>query len=1745
MFDEADLTWSGASVPAIGRSLHVPSAVEAARHICEEARVVLSFVRSGPPAVAHGELAQSLVFLRRIVKSTFLEHKSTRQDQEEAEKKAETSAKTELEEHDYDEAMQRRTSDDNIVNANDSKAMDLKSDDSDTVTSSGTASGRLRSNKVTGSPASRGMSVRKNYPPFGGHTPPASPLSRMNSVNKIHASPNTDLLSHHFDLPSLNDRKTQQTGGSGVGLTFETTKPVPTLEEESDGDEADESVDCSAVKPRQEVSRAEHHEENSVPGPAEETTSFTDTEPHEALSEESHPPNIIGSETTTRIYLPAPPLPPAHPFSHPRNHVDINDEVGPYAYAFVAVIMDPRAAGPQTLAAIRALHRLLARGSLLPVATKRWSDHVRTHDFTTSLEAVMRGILLCKFEQTDAGADEAVEMAIADFYSLAVQIDVYGTAHSIVSCKCKHDDMVDLVSRTRGSIRPETRMEAFNTVFVNRNTWVHSPALCYHFDTVLQDIVTAAFAYIEIDGAEDNDALRAFVSQQEISSRPILDFLVQQLLHTPLLHVPVTLNGGARNYVNEAQSSHDATRVLCLKLTRCALRTGWNGDFINKSSNKQTKPRDSLTINFSHIVDNRVINYPSLSRPCIDIVQDDLCLSLILTGQTIGNGLSIQVLSEICSTISTLWSIPRLRSVLAVQMESIFTGFFQRTMVLLQQRPVPEDSLMFNANAAFDSECEVVLETLVDLMSLHKTSTGSNWCALEEMYFMYDCSIPSPDVACGVLLELCNSCRDPNTIGLKRGFPRARRHVPAHLKELCAEALAGILRSLFSTLCEQSTAESNSSECEDKSEMKNPSLGITRRRKQVKKVLREAAVLFNEKAKSGIQYLEEKGVFNSPVTPREVALFLRQGIVLGLDKIAVGSYLGEAGKAPAAGKNPHACERDWFHQQTLKEYCELFHFKDQPLLDCLRMFLTSFRLPGEAQQIDRILQAFAESCGRLCNEAANLKYFSEDSKKAADAAYLLAFSIIMLNTDLHNANIRPDRKMSSNAFVLNNTNYGRDITDPGKELPREFLENIYDSIKEEEIRTEGEGAEGLMTVERWKDVMRSDLIIRKSKSLCPDTEVDADLADTHDHTLVVKNMMMEDCCDALLGAIGGFWGYGGDANSVLDPDEDCGSGGMLDADGARLGMDVAVELLAGLRALNRKDLSFKVFAGICNFSGLLRYDTGTINRVTSFVRSVQRQSALVVAMNFARESGDFLDLKSWKMVWAMILELRDLKLLGVQGSGLLMESDPDVLTKESRIDFTIHLIKHAGDAGSDPNSTAGGRQRKGIGGVFGAVNKIFFGSNGENGTAEQLKCPRSVHGKEELVIWNELSPSDEEDEHLHDEHSGSAVGEYFEGEDGTPYGSPGALFESQLIHEDHMVFVESPARAGSFVSARARVRKRLASMCDFYGLVADSRFLPLGAIKMCMASLMSLINDSTPSAQSQAVLDTTITIDDRYLVSPASEALAEVLLCEMTLKNRDRFGLLWDLLRLHYTSRLGTYDPFEHLNYSTKEPQIVAVRPGIEKCATGLLRICVCMISREECADNVCQSLSLLYHADSGKLGSDLDKHLGEGLWRICRNVDGLHLLRKDGWVAVLGLAEYCISKGGGVILVGAGRGGLAEDDPALHAFRSFHLMLHTAELECRIPFSITTSIRSLILCGEQGGCMKLCVAGLDLLSTLHTSWASFVKNDSNESTVNRTEPWSHWWPLLVEGISEAAKTSQFGVSYHLKVNTVLRFLSN
>ncbi|CAA7052512.1 unnamed protein product [Microthlaspi erraticum] len=187
-------------------------------------------------------------------------------------------------------------------------------------------------------------------------------------------------------------------------------------------------------------------------------------------------------------------------------------------------------------------------------------------------------------------------------------------------------------------------------------------------------------------------------------------------------------------------------------------------------------------------------------------------------------------------------------------------------------------------------------------------------------------------------------------------------------------------------------------------------------RRAYKLELQEGISLFNRKPTKGIEFLINAGKVGD--SPEEIAAFLKDAS--GLNKTLIGDYLGE---------------REELHLKVMHAYVDSFDFQDMEFDEAIRTFLEGFRLPGEAQKIDRIMEKFAE---RYCK--CNSKVFT-----SADTAYVLAYSVIMLNTDAHNPMVK--NKMSAEDFIRNN----RGIDD-GKDLPSDYMKSLYERITKKEIR---------------------------------------------------------------------------------------------------------------------------------------------------------------------------------------------------------------------------------------------------------------------------------------------------------------------------------------------------------------------------------------------------------------------------------------------------------------------------------------------------------------------------------------------------------------------------------------------------------------------------------------------------------------------------------------------------------------------
>ena len=189
------------------------------------------------------------------------------------------------------------------------------------------------------------------------------------------------------------------------------------------------------------------------------------------------------------------------------------------------------------------------------------------------------------------------------------------------------------------------------------------------------------------------------------------------------------------------------------------------------------------------------------------------------------------------------------------------------------------------------------------------------------------------------------------------------------------------------------------------------------RKQRMQEELETGILKFNLSPKKGLRYLADLGHLDHSAAG--VARFLHQ-FQDRLDKTAVGDYLGR--------------EREYengFCLQVLHEYVEQLDFSGIVFDSAIRLFLSGFRLPGEAQKIDRLMEAFAE------------RYYlqNRDDFASADMAFILAFSTIMLQTNLHNPAIKDDKRMTKEQFIKQNKGISQD-----GELADALLIEIYDRI---------------------------------------------------------------------------------------------------------------------------------------------------------------------------------------------------------------------------------------------------------------------------------------------------------------------------------------------------------------------------------------------------------------------------------------------------------------------------------------------------------------------------------------------------------------------------------------------------------------------------------------------------------------------------------------------------------------------------
>ena len=181
--------------------------------------------------------------------------------------------------------------------------------------------------------------------------------------------------------------------------------------------------------------------------------------------------------------------------------------------------------------------------------------------------------------------------------------------------------------------------------------------------------------------------------------------------------------------------------------------------------------------------------------------------------------------------------------------------------------------------------------------------------------------------------------------------------------------------------------------------------------------------------KKGIDYLIARRLL-SP-SPKHISAFLRIHQA-SMDSCTIGEYLGEGGV--------DGSDADFFNLIRFY-YTRSTSFVGMTIDQAIRHYLTDcgFRLPGEAQKIDRIISTFSQ-----CYWEDNAGDIQKCPFQDQDTVFLISFAIIMLNTDLHKSHAtkgKSPKRMTKNEFITNLRGVCR------VDKFRDYIYSIYDSIE--------------------------------------------------------------------------------------------------------------------------------------------------------------------------------------------------------------------------------------------------------------------------------------------------------------------------------------------------------------------------------------------------------------------------------------------------------------------------------------------------------------------------------------------------------------------------------------------------------------------------------------------------------------------------------------------------------------------------
>ena len=391
----------------------------------------------------------------------------------------------------------------------------------------------------------------------------------------------------------------------------------------------------------------------------------------------------------------------------------------------------------------------------------------------------------------------------------------------------------------------------------------------------------------------------------------------------------------------------------------------------------------------------------------VQVMQTDLCKFLLQNSQTE----ELEILSLTLRVVYNLFN--SIKTHLKVQLQVFFTSVHVR--------------ICSNTSSSAEQK-ELALESLLDFCQ--------EPALMVDLYVNYDCDLGGTNLFENLCRCLCNSA-DPRDRG--------------KLSILNLLAFDGIIAVLVAMRKRVDKAKVSLSPKPFRLKVKRAN-GEFYQRKLVKKRVATVVERFNShpKDRDWLPLARELGVLEATIptsgadakTKEQVAIGRFLYRAPGVDKNVLGEYLG------------YWKSKDQQNANVLAGYTSEFNFNQLGFSDALRLFLESFRLPGESQKIDRMMQCFASHLFRQ-----NPGPFVE-----ADAPFVLAFATVMLNTNLHNPAMKKRMTLDEFAHQVQKINGGKD-------LPLKFVSDIYRGIKNKQIMVGAELDDTAGLADAWDSLL--------------------------------------------------------------------------------------------------------------------------------------------------------------------------------------------------------------------------------------------------------------------------------------------------------------------------------------------------------------------------------------------------------------------------------------------------------------------------------------------------------------------------------------------------------------------------------------------------------------------------------------------------------------------------------------------------